>query len=690
MLLLVLVVASNAGAAPLGVYADALANGFTDQSWADAGDYDLANTSPVHGGSDSIRFAPNSWGGLQFVANTSEFDFIDYQSLSFWVHGGSGAGAGGQTIWVVITDNYAAVSETIDVATLVPGGVLQAGAGTLQHALYIDDIVFDERTSAPPGGDPVAVSVDASANVHTFSPYIFGVAFGDPARNAAMGYTVDRWGGNSTTRYNWEVDVHNTASDYFYENIPGATDRTQVPPIGNDADAFVGAALGAGIQPLMTIPTIGWTPRADSPQSHPYFAGFSVARYGAQQATDPYDPDAGNGYHTNGMPITGNDPHDTSSEVGPDFWTPWLAHFQATFGSAAGGGVKFYALDNEVMLWNSTHRDVHPDPPTYDEIWGKALDYGQAIRSQDLGAKITGPVTWGYCDLFTSAADAALGNCLDGPDRANHGGIPFVAWYAQQVCTHAFPDDALAVDYIDLHYYPQGQNVALSDDDSPATAARRLRSLKELYDPTWVSESWISDLGDTDANHYDKPDLIPRVRGWINQYCPGLKLAITEYNWGNDGTASGAVAQAELFGIFAREGVDLATRWVAPEANTRAERAYTLFRNYDGAGSKVEGNSVSASSANVDQIGAYAFTSGARTIVLLTNKDAVTHDANLTFASALAGAWTLYGFDAANAVHSLASGGIAGTTLTLPALPAISANLLVIEGGDSIFADGFE
>src|SRR5690348_6762156 len=324
LLLLILLAISNANATSLSVYADALANGFTDQSWAAGNEYDLANTAPVHSGSDSILFTPDTWGGLQFVDNNDEYNFIDYQNLSFWVYGGDGAGAGGQTIWAVITDNYNQVSATVDVATLVPGGVLQAGVwqlatldfdanglivgtfnginimdgtGTLQHTLYIDDIVFAERTSAPPGGDPVAVTIDPSSNVHAFSPNIFGVAFGDATRNAQMGYTVDRWGGNSTTRYNWQVDVHNTANDYFYENIPGASDRTQVPPIGNDADAFVGAALGTGSQPLMTVPTIGWTPRADSPLNHPYFAGFSVARYGPQQATDPYDPDAGNGRH---------------------------------------------------------------------------------------------------------------------------------------------------------------------------------------------------------------------------------------------------------------------------------------------------------------------------------------------------------------------------------------------------------
>ncbi len=539
---------------------------------------------------------------------------------------------------------------------------------------------------AGPTAAAVNVTVDTAADVRAFSELIFGVNYGDAARNAQIGYPLRRWGGNSTTRYNWQVDVHSTAADWYFENIPGASDRSQVPPLGNAADAFVSQVRSYGGQALLTIPTIGWTPRADSPQSHPYFAGFSVTKYGAQQSTDPWDPDAGNGVYPNGVEITGNDPHDTSSEVTPAFWMPWIAHLQASFGSAANGGVRFYALDNEVMLWNSTHRDVHPAPTTYDETWAKALAYGSAIKQQDPDAQVLGPVTWGYCDLFGSAAD----DCMEGSDRTAHGGLAFVAWYLQQVCANPLPGGARVVDYLDLHYYPQGSNVSMSDDDSSATAARRLRALKELYDPTWVSESWLADLGDTDDNHYDKPNLIPRARAWIDQYCPGTRLALTEYRWGNDDTASGAVAQAELFGIFAREGVDLATRWVAPAANTRVERAFQLFLDYDGAGARVQGSSVRALSGNVDQVGAYAFSGAGRTFVLLTNKTGVAQDVNLGFASAPGTQWTLYGFDANQPVHLIGSGTLGGATLGLTALPAMSASLLVVSGNEAIFTDGFD
>jgi hypothetical protein len=198
-------------------------------------------------------------------------------------------------------------------------------------------------------------------------------------------------------------------------------------------------------------------------------------------------------------------------------------------------------------------------------------------------------------------------------------------------------------------------------------------------------------LDNTSPYYYGAPGLIPRVKAWIGQYCPGTRLAITEYNWGNDNTGSGAVAQAEALAIFAREGVDMATRWVAPAVGTKVENAFLIFLNYDGAGASVQGDSVAATSSNVDQIGAYAFHGAQRTMVLLTNKDTVTHDVALSFDSAHYNTWRLFGFTGSSALAPIGSGGsINGMTLTLSALAPMSASLLVIPDGDEIFKDGFE
>src|SRR5205085_1327751 len=134
-------------------------------------------------------------------------------------------------------------------------------------------------------------------------------------------------------------------------------------PDGSSSDRFIEQGRRTGSQTLLTIPMIGWTPKSRTTS-----CGFALSRYGPQQQTDPYQPDCGNGLASNGAPITGNSPQDTSAAIGPAFVQEWMRHLIGRYGSAAQGGVRFYNLDNEPSLWNSTQRDVFPQPLGYDEL----------------------------------------------------------------------------------------------------------------------------------------------------------------------------------------------------------------------------------------------------------------------------------------------------------------------------------
>ncbi len=347
------------------------------------------------------------------------------------------------------------------------------------------------------------------------------------------------------------------------------------------------------------------------------------------------------------------------------------------------------------MLWNSTHRDVHPSPPGYDEVWAKGLAAATKIKSRDPGAEILGPETWGWCDFWTSAQDAAAGDCITGADRNAHGGLAWPAWYMQQSCAHRLPAGHpaagdLPVDWLDIHFYPQGNGVAglsgnPSVEDDEATVEARLRSLKELYDPTWESESWISDLT------IKIVQLIPRMRAWRDTYCPEMKLALAEYKWGKDDTPSGALAQAEALAIFGREGLDMATRWVAPESGSLAEDAFRLYRNYDGVGSRVSGDSVRAVSSEVDGVASYAVRSAdGKLFVLLFNKDSVSRDVTVAVAGGVtsnADLWRLDGTGLAAAGTLTATP--SGFTASIPGRSVTLARVQ-IPVSSLIFADGFE
>src|SRR6185503_9175791 len=108
----------------------------------------------------------------------------------------------------------------------------------------------------------VTVTIDPYGNRRPIDPLIYGVNFGDPARMSVVPYPLNRWGGNSETRYNWKVDVHNTASDWFFMNVPDTPLDVDQLPDGSSADQFVTGTLGQGAQPILTVPTIGWTPRS--------------------------------------------------------------------------------------------------------------------------------------------------------------------------------------------------------------------------------------------------------------------------------------------------------------------------------------------------------------------------------------------------------------------------------------------
>jgi hypothetical protein len=675
--------------ASLPVYDDVLRNGFADWSWAV---HSLSQSGTVRSGSAAVAFEADAWTAL-YLHRDAGIDVAQLGALELWVRG---AGAGGQRLTVALLaggaiagsaplDGFIAggrvpagswAKATVPFSSLgVTNGVLdgfwlQDATGGDQATVFVDDVQLLDQTTPPPPPAEVGVQIDPSADRRPVSPLIYGVSFASPSALARVGYPVQRWGGNSVTRYSWQDDVSNRASDWFFYNLPEDNPAPQNLPDGSAADRFIDAARAAGAEPLVTVPVIGWTPRDRTRRW-----GFSVAKYGAQQQTECTatgnaswcNPDAGNGIRPNGTPITGNDPLDTSRAIGPSFVTDWLAHIASRTGAASQGGVRFFALDNEPMLWNSTHRDVHPQPTTFDELWQRTLAYAAAMKQQDPAVQILGPVVWGWCAYFGSAAD----DCTDGPDRQAHGGLPFLEWYLAQVAAHRQATGIRLVDYLDVHYYPQAQGVALSDDESAPTAARRLRSLRSLYDPSYVDESWIG----------VPVRLIPRMKEWIAARAPGTKLAITEYSFGNDDGPSSALAHAEALAIFGREGVDLAARWVAPEEHSRVEDAFRLYLDYDGAGSRVSGTSVRATSDAADAVGTYAVQrEDGRLYVLLFNRDTAARDVAVAIAGASDGAAALFRFGPTERLAPAGSADMTADALEV-SLPARSATLAVVDSG---------
>jgi hypothetical protein len=460
------------------------------------------------------------------------------------------------------------------------------------------------------------INVDAAAGLHGINPDIYGVNFGGTATLTDLNVPINREGGTPTSTYNWQVNASNRGNDFFYESL---SDGSATPGALNDA--FINSTKQGLAQPMITVPTLNWV--ANLGAGGASLDSFSVAKYGAQTATDPNWPDAGNGIlQATGQFVTGNDPNDAFVPNSTNLQQGWINHLIATFGTAAQGGVQFYELDNEPGIWHSQHRDVHPVGATYDEVLNDMISYASVIRAADPSALIMGPEEWNFAGYLISGYDLQYdaAHNFGGvyPDRLAHNNMEYIPYLLDQIRQHDVITGTRLLDYLSVHYYPQGDakgDQEFSNDVSTATQLLRNVSTRSLWDPNYTDQSYVN----------TQVDLIPRLQGWVNTYYPGTKVAITEYNWGAEDHMNGATVEADVLGIFGRENLDLADRWEAPVAGTPTYNAFKMYRNYDGQLSTFGDTSVSTIAPSPDDVsafGALRSKDGALT-VMVVNKDLV-------------------------------------------------------------------
>ncbi|HOP99120.1 MAG TPA: glycoside hydrolase family 44 protein [Verrucomicrobiota bacterium] len=672
------------------VYTDFLHAGWQDWSWAIV---NFGKTSPVYSGSASISVSASSYEAL-YLHHAPQPGSL-FSHLSFRIHGGT---VGGQTIQVqatrngmpqtpVILDPLPAGSWRLEEIPLSALGVadaddfdgfwLQLSDAIPAPTFYVDDIRLIGADSPEPTNEPVNVVVDAARNRRPISPLIYGVAFASSNELALLQAPLNRSGGNAETRYNWELNARNHAADWYFESLPAGP---AIP--GGAADDHVSKSKAAGSEPILTVPMIGWMPKLGPNREK--LASYSIAKYGPQTDNDwQWFPDAGNGIGTNPVTqtswlITTNDPYDAHFLTNSDFQQAWIHHLTNRWGLSTNGGVRYYCMDNEHTLWNSTHRDVHSVGTTMQEIRDKFFDYGGKVKDVDPGALLLAPEEWGWTGYFYSGFDAAWAaehndwNPAHFPDRAANGGWDYMPWLLDQARQHEIDTGRRLLDVFTLHFYPQGGE--FSDDTSTAMQLRRNRSTRALWDTNYVDETWINSV----------VKLIPRMREWVETHYPGTKIGITEYNWGAENHINGATAQADILGIFGREGLDLATRWTTPEPGTPTFKAMQMYRNYDGNGSAFGDVSVFAGGPDPDNVSVFAALrsgNGALTLMAINKQLSITSPLAVTLTNWTPGGTAqVWRLTSANAITRLADVTFSGNAFT-NALPPQSITLFVIAPG---------
>lgn len=380
-------------------------------------------------------------------------------------------------------------------------------------------------------------------------------------------------------------------------------------------------------------------------------------------------PDAGNGIRSNGTPITGNDPNDANTKNSTTIQKGWVKHIVSKWGK---GTPKYYIMDNEPSIWHSTHRDVFPTGLKMNELKTSMLAYSAAVKSIDPTAKVVGPEEWGWRGYIYSGYDQQYGSqhgYSSFPDKAANGNMDYLPWLLKQLRASDLATKAKTLDVFSVHYYPQSGE--FGNDTSTAMQLKRNETTRELWDPNYTAKNWIN----------NKVQLVPRIKGWVKSYYPGLQTAVTEYNWGAENHINGATTQADIYGIFGRESLDMATRWTTPDSNTPTFLAMKMYRNVDGKNNGFGDTSVYALPPNPDELSSYAAirsSDGAMTIMVINKVLTGTTPVSLRLVHFTPGtkaqAWQL---TSANTIKALPALTLTSTTLKAT-VPAQSVTLFVI------------
>jgi len=448
------------------------------------------------------------------------------------------------------------------------------------------------------GPNPTSyIGIDAGTNRLPISPQIYGVAFASSNQLEDLGFTMNRSGGNEESTYNWQLNAHGKGNDWYFESM---ADSSSTP--GESADSIVANSKAAGAQPLITVPMMNWGPNLGAGRAT--LVSYSTSKYGPQTGSDPYNSLAGNGVTvTNNLSwdnlITWNNPNDAYVPVDTNFQKGYVQHLITNWGVSTNGGVGYYIMDNEHTLWWSTHQDIHPVGTTMQEILGKIEAYASMVKGLDPNVLVLGPEEWGWNGYFYSGYDQQWSamhtnyNTSQYPDRQTNGGWDYMPWLLNQLHQYQLTNGQRLLDYFTLHCYPQEGSV-YDDVADTATALLRNASTRVFWDTNYTDPSWIA----------SKIMLIPRMSNWVASYYPGTKIGITEYDWGGQDYMNGATAQADILGIFGRQGLNLATRWGVPDAPTYY--AMKIYRNYDGNHSTFGDTSVLAGGPDPDNVSVFA------------------------------------------------------------------------------------
>ncbi|MFD1704839.1 glycoside hydrolase family 44 protein [Methylopila henanensis] len=445
----------------------------------------------------------------------------------------------------------------------------------------------------------------------------------------AAGVAFRRLGGNLMTTYDWATNASNAGKDWRHANLlflPDALrmegDRRSEP--FSVIDVMHRASLAMGAKSLVTLPLAGYV-AADAdgdvaPADAALSRRFKPVRWdGRTPAGAPIDP------------AVCDVPH-------------LLAKLLERYGDAGSAdGIFGYSLDNEPGLWPETHPRVVRSKPTVAALIERSIAAAKAVKALDPKAQVFGPASWGATEFATFQ---------DAPDWSafrRYGS--FLAAYLDAFRRASEEAGVRLLDALDVHWYPYSRAGDLLHAKDPALGHALLDAPRSLSEPGFRERSWVTDvLGADDAEDAAVTlPLLPSLERIVARWFPGVRVAVTEFNYGAGVLPAAGLALADALGRLGAGGVWCASHWGA--LSGALGEAYRLYRATDGAGGAFGDAALGLEGAGPG-LAAYAARSGegGPVRIVLINKAETPTVVDIAFAGGERAALGGLGFDAGHAV----------------------------------------
>jgi len=455
----------------------------------------------------------------------------------------------------------------------------------------------------------VRISVDVTQDRVAVSPYIYG-------RNNCLSdspsqpLTAAQWqffrdaglricrenGGNNATKYNWQLKL--SSHPDWYNNV-----------YAHDWD-FAATSLQQnlpGVQGIWAFQLIG---KAAANTSN----NFADWNYNRAQWWEGVGQNLAGG----GTP----NPTGTKAKVEGNpalYLNDWTA--AQTTGlldhwiSKSGLGLKretlrYWSMDNEPEIWNSTHDDVMPVQPSAEDFVQRYVAAAKLARAKYPEIRLMGPVPaneWQWFNWATSISVSGKKYC-------------WLEYFIKRIGEEQAASDIRLLDVLDIHFYP-----------GTTDAAQVLQLHRVFFDRDYVfpEANGLHALNGGWDTTLNKEYIFGRCQDWMTQYLGaghGVGLSVSEVGIALDNPTVTAVWYASTLGEFMRNGVEVFTPWTWQKGMWEVLHLYSRY-NYSTAVRAQSDDELNVSSyTTVDD------TTGNVTVVLVNRSQTAARSASVSVA----------------------------------------------------------